>query len=103
MNRVTAIVAALLVGAALLAPATASAKAATGRVLVFELEYVPLTVWENPKGCKKLPLAAHVLVNQTDTPVEIYADPFCLSPSLDVNPGFGSHVVPGSGSFQTEE
>ncbi|MGW3467627.1 hypothetical protein ACWDKQ_03980 [Saccharopolyspora sp. NPDC000995] len=75
------------------------ASAATGQVTVFETEAQPLTTYENPDGCYKLPLAAHVLNNQTDKPVRIYGDPFCMTPSLTVEPGRGSHVAPGSGSF----
>ncbi|GHA89114.1 hypothetical protein ACIQRS_04160 [Streptomyces termitum] len=77
----------------------APAHAAEGTVTVFETEVQPLTVYENPRGCHKLPLAAHVLTNATDRPVRIYGDPFCLGPSVAVPPGHGSHVAPGSGSF----
>ncbi|PKW18384.1 hypothetical protein [Saccharopolyspora spinosa] len=79
--------------------AAVPASAATGQVTVFETEAQPLTTYENPEGCYKLPLAAHVLNNQTDKPVQIYGDPFCMTPSLTVQPGRGSHVAPGSGSF----
>jgi hypothetical protein len=75
------------------------AQAATGQVVVFEHELIPLSVYTDPTGCTKLPMAAHVLINQTDEPVRIYADPLCLLPSLTVLPGNGSHVAPGSGSF----
>ncbi|MFV0138030.1 hypothetical protein ACLGIH_33495 [Streptomyces sp. HMX87] len=64
------------------------------------METVPLTVYPDPApGCYKLPVAAHVLTNRTDAPVRIHADPFCLTPGLTVEPGHGSHVAPGSGSF----
>jgi hypothetical protein len=72
---------------------------AVGTVTVFSSEATPLTVWNNPHGCQKLPIDAHVLVNQTDVPVTIYADPFCLTPGLAVEPGHGSHVAAGSGAF----
>ena len=101
MNRHTPVAVALLTAAGLLVP-PATASAATGEVTVFELETVPLTVWTNPVGCVKLPLAAHVLTNQTDGPVRIYADPFCLTPSLTVEPDHGSPVAPGSGSFEAQ-
>ncbi|UJW31916.1 hypothetical protein L3Q67_43320 [Saccharothrix sp. AJ9571] len=78
---------------------TAPASAATGRVVVFETEVTELTVYQNPKGCKKLPVAAHVLVNETNDTVRIHGDPFCLTPALEVAPDHGSHVAPGSGSF----
>lgn len=79
--------------------AAVPASAATGQVTVFETEVQSLTTYDNPDGCYKLPLAAHVLNNQTDEPVRIYGDPFCMGPSLLVEPGHGSHVAPGSGSF----
>lgn len=79
------------------APATASA--AEGKVIIFETEFQQLTTYTDPDGCQKLPIAAHVLVNETDSPVQIYGDPLCLTPSSTVQPGYGSHVAPGSGSF----
>ncbi|HEX2133593.1 MAG TPA: hypothetical protein VHH15_18775 [Actinophytocola sp.] len=94
----TALAAILLAGS----PASADAAKAQGNVTVFSTEFTELDVWENPSGCQKLPIAAHVLVNQTDQPVEIYGDPLCLTPSLTVQPGFGSHVAPGSGSFSAD-
>ncbi|MER7398575.1 hypothetical protein ABT381_24055 [Streptomyces sp. NPDC000151] len=92
-----------LVAVALIASVSAVVPAAAapsdGEVTVFETELQPLTTYENPVGCQKLPPAAHVLVNRTDKPVQVYGDPFCLSPSLTVQPGFGAHVPPNSGSF----
>lgn len=76
-----------------------TASAATGDITVFETELQPLTTYENPEGCHKLPAFAHVLTNRTDKPVKVYGDPFCLTPALTVQPGHGSHVAPGSGSF----
>ncbi|RKT89230.1 hypothetical protein SAMN05421805_1354 [Saccharopolyspora antimicrobica] len=76
-----------------------TAAAASGEVVVFETEMQQLTTYTAPEGCHKLPMAAHVLVNNTDQPVRIYGDPFCLTPSVTVQPGYGSHVAPGSGSF----
>ncbi|MDT0270785.1 hypothetical protein RM844_31400 [Streptomyces sp. DSM 44915] len=58
-----------------------------------------MTNYQDPTGCHKLPLDAHVLSNNTDGPVVIYGDPLCLTPGLTVQPGYGSHVAPGSGSF----
>ncbi|MEV5986139.1 hypothetical protein AB0L85_14090 [Streptomyces sp. NPDC052051] len=87
---------------ALLAVSAASGTAAAaerGDVVVFRTELTPLTVYHDPQGCRKLPLDAHVLMNRSDKPVTVYADPFCLTPGLVVPPGYGSHVAPGSGSF----
>ena len=95
---VTAILTVIMVAA----PASAGTVEAQGNVTVFSVELSPLTVWENPSGCHKLPFDAHVLVNQTDQPVKIYADPFCMTPDLSVQPGYGSHVAPGSGSFSVD-
>ncbi|MEU9184385.1 hypothetical protein AB0D14_07420 [Streptomyces sp. NPDC048484] len=75
------------------------AHASTGEVIVFGTEVEPVTTYENPSGCHKLPLSAHVLINKTDGPVQVYGDPLCLSPNLSVAPGHGSHVASGSGSF----
>ncbi|MFI7112117.1 hypothetical protein ACIBK9_37810 [Nonomuraea sp. NPDC050227] len=79
--------------------AAAPARAATGQVVVFQVETLPLEVYNDPRGCTKLPLAAHVLNNQTDQVVRIYGDPFCFGSSVTVRPGHGSHVPAGSGSF----
>ncbi|MFL6118570.1 hypothetical protein [Actinophytocola sp.] len=85
------------------ASATANTDAARGRVTVFSTESTKLSSWDDPSGCVKLPAAAHVLINETDAPVRIYGDLFCRSPSLTVQPGYGSHVTPGSGSFAVAE
>ncbi|MFC4857162.1 hypothetical protein [Actinophytocola glycyrrhizae] len=82
--------------------APAVAAPATGEVVVFSVESTELTVVENPSGCVKLPTAAHVLVNQTDKPVRVHGDPFCVTPGLTVAPGYGSHVAAGSGSFSVD-
>ncbi|HEY3502317.1 MAG TPA: hypothetical protein VGN37_05925 [Actinocatenispora sp.] len=99
MRRIVAIAATAAAAAALTIGVSAPASAAQGRVTVFGTELTPLTTYDNPAGCYKLPFDAHVLTNQTDSPVHVYADPFCATPSLTVNPGYGSHVAPGSGSF----
>ncbi|MEU6413255.1 hypothetical protein [Microbispora sp. NPDC046933] len=75
------------------------AHAATGEVVVFSTEFQPLGIYTDPTGCTKLPIAAHSLDNQTDAPVVVYADPFCLIPGITVQPGYGAHLTPGSGSF----
>ncbi|MEU2925982.1 hypothetical protein ABZ636_13195 [Streptomyces sp. NPDC007251] len=92
----------LAVSSVLLAGIAASGTAVaadSGDVVVFRNEFVPLTVYQNPHGCHKLPVDAHVLTNRTDRPVTVYGDPFCLTPGLIVQPGYGAHVAPGSGSF----
>lgn len=99
MRRVGSVFAVLAAAALSTAVATTPAAAAEGQVVVFETELHPLTTHENPAGCVKLPPAAHVLINRTDAPVRVYGDPFCLTPGLTVQPGHGSHVPPGSGSF----
>ena len=92
----------LAVAGALFAGTALSGTAAAvepGEVVVFRTELSPLTVYEEPHGCHKLPADAHVLTNRTDRPVTVYGDPFCLTPGLVVQPGHGAHVAPGSGSF----
>lgn len=98
MRRIAITSAALAVGLSVTLGA-GQAAASTGTVTVFSTEFQQVNTWENPSGCHLLPLGAHVLINQTDQPVSIYADPFCATPSLTVQPGYGSHVPPQVGSF----
>ncbi|MFJ5927222.1 hypothetical protein ACIQF6_31990 [Kitasatospora sp. NPDC092948] len=91
------VAAASVLGAA--APAPAAPRAANGQVVVFSTELQPLDVYNNPSGCQQLPTVAHVLSNQTDRPVQVYGNPFCVGPSAVVQPGFGTHVPGGAGSF----
>ncbi|WP_285738937.1 hypothetical protein [Kitasatospora phosalacinea] len=83
----------------LAAPAPAAPRAASGDVVVFSTEAQPLDVYRDPAGCQQLPTLAHVLANQTDRPVKVYGNPFCLGPSVVVQPGYGTHVPGGAGSF----
>ncbi|MDQ3786171.1 MAG: hypothetical protein M3422_02875 [Actinomycetota bacterium] len=91
--------AAIAVATTFAAAAPAAADPATGEIVVFSSEFTALTVVENPDGCHKLPFDAHVLANQTDKAVVVHGDPFCFTPGLTVAPGYGSHVMPGSGAF----
>jgi hypothetical protein len=91
--------AAIAAATSLAAAAPATAKSDTGKITVFSTEVAELAVWDAPEGCVKLPVDAHVLVNQSDENVMIHGDPLCLTPGLTVAPGYGSHVAPGSGSF----
>ncbi|WP_241844602.1 hypothetical protein [Kitasatospora sp. CB01950] len=81
------------------APAPAATRSASGEVVVFSTEAQPLDVYRNPSGCQQLPTIAHVLTNQTDRPVHVYGNPFCVGPSVTVQPGNGTHVPGGAGSF----
>ncbi|WP_199573114.1 hypothetical protein [Streptomyces murinus] len=92
------LVALVAVGAVLGLTAPAQADA-SGDVVVFSTEVQPLDVYHDPAGCQRLPALAHVLSNLSDQPVRIYANPFCLGPSLVVQPGYGTHVPGGAGSF----
>jgi hypothetical protein len=74
-------------------------QAATGQVVLFFTELQPLTTWDNPTGCHKLPALVHQLNNHTDGDVQVYNDPFCLTPMLTIKPSYGSHIPPMSGSF----
>nr|WP_042191099.1 hypothetical protein [Kibdelosporangium sp. MJ126-NF4]CEL19843.1 hypothetical protein [Kibdelosporangium sp. MJ126-NF4]CTQ97067.1 hypothetical protein [Kibdelosporangium sp. MJ126-NF4] len=89
--------------AALVLTSAVPAYAATGTVAVFSFEESPLEVYKNPVGCKKLPPAAHVLVNLTDSTVHTYGDPFCFMPGVPIEPNRGSHVMPGTGSFSAQD
>ncbi|MFC8794470.1 hypothetical protein [Streptomyces cinereoruber] len=72
---------------------------AVGDVVVFSTEAQALDVYGDPSGRHRLPAVAHVLTNRTDKPVRIYGNPFCLGPSVAVQPGYGTHVPGGAGSF----
>jgi hypothetical protein len=102
MKKFLTVAALVAVATILTTAAPAVAEPATGTVTVFTTELSPATVYENPEGCVKLPVDSHVLVNQTDKDVIVYADPFCLTPGLTVAPGYGSHVALGSGSFSAD-
>lgn len=80
-------------------PAPAASAATSDQVLIFSTEFEPVTKYESPSGCHRAPATAHVLVNDTAGPVRVYGDPFCLTPSLVVQPGHGTHIPPGTGSF----
>ncbi|WP_436491878.1 hypothetical protein [Actinokineospora sp. HUAS TT18] len=93
--------AALLAGAALTSLAPAAA-ATPGQVVAFTHEFTPLRIWDNPTGCHALDPGTHLIFNQLDRPITIYADPACLfpiEPFARVKPGFGSHVS-AVGSFR---
>ncbi len=98
--RAKAILVALAAAGAAVLGLTAPARAAaSGDVVVFSTEAQPLDVYRDPAGCQRLPALAHVLSNLSDQPVRIYGNPFCLGPSLVVQPGYGTHVPGGAGSF----
>jgi hypothetical protein len=96
---IAAIAAPLLVGS----PAHAAQSAAKGNVEVFSTEFEKVQVYEHPAGCNKLPLTAHVLINNTDAPVGTYVDPYCLIRTMTVEPGYGAHVPSATGSFAVED
>ncbi|MFF9343898.1 MULTISPECIES: hypothetical protein [unclassified Streptomyces] len=97
--RTRAVLISLVAAGAVLGLAGSAQAAASGDVVVFSTEVQPLDVYRDPAGCQRLPAVAHVLTNQTDRPVRIYGNPFCLGPSVAVQPGFGTHVPGGAGSF----
>jgi hypothetical protein len=98
MRRISALIAVGVAGL-LMGAMAVPAQASTGQVVVFSTEITPLKTYENPEGCYSLPPLAHVLDNQTDAPVQIHPDPFCVTPGVTVLPGFGMHVPSGYGSF----
>ncbi len=97
--RTRAVLISLVAASAVFGLAGSAQAAATGDVVVFSTEVQPLDVYRDPSGCQRLPTAAHVLNNQTDGPVRIYGNPFCLGPSVVAQPGHGVHVPGGAGSF----
>ncbi|ONI86802.1 hypothetical protein ALI22I_24735 [Saccharothrix sp. ALI-22-I] len=100
MKRVFGVLLSALAAGALLVPLGTAAQAATGKVVVFSVEIVPLETYENPKGCKQLPDGAHVLANLTDGDVTIYSDPMCFAPLVTVEKGYGTHVPPVGATFR---
>ncbi|GAB3734753.1 hypothetical protein GCM10027598_60500 [Amycolatopsis oliviviridis] len=99
MNRfVTAILGAAS-ASALLIVSSPPAQAVAGEVVVFSTEFQRVDSYKNPEGCTILPVAAHVLVNQSSSGVVVHGDPLCLTPGVRIEPGYGSHVPPMSGSF----
>jgi hypothetical protein len=97
---------ALLAAATLVGVAAAPAQAATGQVVVYTTQFRPLDIYENPRGCNKLPLDTHVVLNKTDSPIKVYADPFCVVPITEdpttvgtLEPNHGTHAS-GAGSFK---
>ncbi|MFF7789823.1 hypothetical protein [Streptomyces sp. NPDC007991] len=97
--RAKSLLVSLVAAGSVLGLAGGAQAAASGDVVVFSTELQPLDVYRDPEGCRQLPAAAHVLSNLTDQPVKIYSNPFCLGPSLVVQPGYGTHVPGGAGSF----
>ncbi|GAB3302009.1 hypothetical protein [Parasphingorhabdus pacifica] len=102
-------VSALLAVGALALGASASSAAAgessagsekqSGEVIVFTVDFAPVTKFPSPEGCNTLPTGTHVVVNNTDSEVRIYADPNCFGPSLRLDPDYAAHELPAFGAF----
>ncbi|KUO17376.1 hypothetical protein AQJ91_30820 [Streptomyces dysideae] len=71
----------------------------TNQVVVFSSELLPLQAYPDPRGCQQLPTISHVLYNETSRVVLLHADPYCLTPGIAVQPGYGAHTSQASGSF----
>lgn len=93
-----------LIAAALLLRSAASPRDASAvhalprqseQVVAFETEFVPLTAFDDLQQCNNAPRFAHTIVNLTSAPVVLYADDRCVTPLVEVKPGYGSHVAPG--------
>jgi hypothetical protein len=94
-----AMTAAALLCLAVATPATADEHE---RVVAYNSEFTPVHVWHEPVGCNVLPFATHVIVNETDRPIRVYADPVCLvplEPTATVFSGDSTHVS-SVGSFR---
>lgn len=98
-RRVFAYLGVLAAACVLVVTVARPALAADGQVMIFAHELRPMNVYQNPVGCQKIPVDAHILINLTDKPVSVYADPFCVTPSLSIQPGHATHVSLGTGSF----
>jgi hypothetical protein len=100
---IAALSAGLVLGSATsaLAQDTRDTGADTNQVVVFSSELTPLTVYQNPQGCQRLPVLSHTLHNQTSRPVQLHPDPLCLLPGITIQPGYGSHTGQFSGSFSS--
>lgn len=104
MRLVQSALIALAVGAStasLASPAGAETPRKPSQVVAFTHEFTPLKVWEDPKGCQSLPAGTHLIFNQTEKVITIYADPLCvvpIEPFSRVKPGYGTHVS-AVGSF----
>lgn len=94
---------ALVFAAALATGMAAPASAATpGTVIAHSSELQPLTIWQNPVGCKQLPVGTHIIFNELDHAITIYADPLCLLPLAPISrvaAGYSTHVS-AIGSFR---
>ncbi|WP_084734726.1 hypothetical protein [Actinophytocola xinjiangensis] len=91
-----------IVTAAAWASSVVPASAATGEVVAFVADLLPVTRFENPSGCTALPAGSHVIFNETDGPITVYGDPLCfvpLEPLATLEPGRSMHVTM-AGSFR---
>lgn len=83
---------------------SAAPKSSNGEVEVFVLDkLVPVKKFQNPSGCYSLPPGTHVVINDTDSIIQLHATPNCMDspvdPSVDLEPGYGAHELPVFGSF----
>ena len=98
-KTLSALVLATALATGMAAPASA---AAPGTVIAHTSELQPLTIWQDPVGCKQLPVGTHIIFNETDRAITIYADPLCLLPAepfARVAAGYSTHVS-AIGSFR---
>lgn len=84
---------------------TSEPKLANGEVEVFILDkLVPVKKFQNPDGCYQLPAGTHVVINDTDSNITLYAGSDCggslPSPGISLDPGYGAHELPAFGSFE---
>ena len=80
---------------------TAVAQAPSDQVLVFIADaVVPVQKFQSPEGCHALPLGTHVVINDTDDAITLYAAPDCSGLGVPLDPGHGAHELPAFGSFE---
>ncbi|MEV4502450.1 hypothetical protein [Streptomyces klenkii] len=99
MKRFLAVASTVLTAVALAVAPTMVAQAATGSVVVYSIDELPLDVYKNPTGCKLLPEAAHVLANLTDQDVQLYGDTKCETAGETVPADHGVHIPSGTKAF----
>ncbi|MET9729777.1 hypothetical protein ABZZ79_03630 [Streptomyces sp. NPDC006458] len=99
INRTALIPALALSAIALTGLASAPAQASTGEAVIYTGDQTPLTVYQNPTGCRNFTTGARppttTLLNLTDGPVYYYGQRNCPvgGEVLVVQPGYG-RVLP---------
>ncbi|WP_433259864.1 hypothetical protein ACQPZF_21895 [Actinosynnema sp. CS-041913] len=81
-------------------PLAPAARAAVGEVAVLATGFVPLEVFDDPKGCHAPLTGAYVPTNRTDQSRAIHGDPLCLTPSMPAIQDRGAPAPPAGAAFR---